>query len=199
MIPFFGVLFKGRKSEGPNNEQRPIAITPNGAARVELSTATSPVFPGATPPADISGESLWLNTNAGYEGLYFYDLTRGKWLETALQKFSFGEDIADNKILSPAGITNAGTDTGYLVPQGITIVGVAAHARTGNPTKPFQVRTNAAAVLTSFSLTAFDFEDMDLNVDLAGGIPTFVDVFATNTGASSTDVTIEIYYRRSGS
>ena len=198
MIPFFNMLLKGRKSEGPLNEHRPIAITPNGAARVELSTATSPVFPGATPPADTSGESLWLNTNAGYEGLYFYDLTRGKWLETTLIKHSWGEDIADNKVLAPAGIGNAGTGAGHLAPQDLTLVGVTSHARAGNLSKTLEVREDETTILSNFSLVGGSFENMTLDVDVTGGASKTLDSFATNAGANVLDVVVDAYFRRRG-
>jgi hypothetical protein len=198
MIPFIGMLFKGRKSEGPNTEHRPIAITPDGAAKVELTTATSPVFPGALPPADVSGQSLWLNTNAGMEGLYFFDLARGKWLETTLITRSWGEDVADNKILSPVGVENAGLGAGYPAPQNLTLVGVAAHTRTGNLAKGIEVRADGATVLLSFALSGGNFENMNLNVDVAGGGTRYLDAFAVAAGASATDLSVDAFFRRRG-
>jgi hypothetical protein len=199
MIPFFNALLKGRKAEGPNNEHRPIAITANGAAKVELSTATSPVLPGAAPPADTTGTLLWSNTNAGQEGVYFYDLVRAKWLDQAyLPGFSFGRDSADNQTLRTPGILTVGAGGGIGLPnQNLTLVGIRAHARSGNGAKSFQVRLNGAPIQT-FALTAFEYDVQTLDVDIAAAAGQYLDVFAEAAGAPARDVSVTLFLRRRG-
>jgi hypothetical protein len=197
MIPFFNALLKGRKAEGPVTEHRPVGVDAQGRLLVSTST-TSPVQVGTTPPTTIDGTILWNNTNPGQEGLYFYDQTRGKWLETALQLHTWGDDSANNEVLRTEPVQTAGVGTGHLVSQDITIVGIQAHARAGEATKGFEVRLNTV-VVASFNLTAFNFDDMTLDVDVAGGATNVLDMFAVSAGGGSQDVTIDVYWRRRGS
>jgi hypothetical protein len=209
MIPFFNALLKGRKAEGPNNEHRPIAITTDGAAKVELSTATSPVFPGAAPPADITGQSLWLNTNTGADGIYFYDLSRSKWLDINEVPLLFGDDAADNQVMRVIGVNTPGNGTGLHIPVAVdvTLTRVYALARDGNQTKSFDIRrrvvNGATAVVDTFTMSGVGpdgsvFVDESLDLDVAGGANVFLDVFAEAAGFSSRDITIQLFYRRRG-
>lgn len=201
------MILKGKRSS--DSAFIPIEVTDEGAAKVELSTAQKPVFPGAAPPADISGESLWLNTNAGAEGLYFYDLTRAKWLESGSRSYLWGDDAADNQVMRSIGVNTPGDGSGYLLPVAtdITLVGLYAHARAGNQAKSFDIRRRepggVISVLTTFSMAATGASESasvneTLNIDVAAGGDAFIDVFAEAAGASSQDVTIQLIYRRRG-
>lgn len=199
MIPFFSALLKGRKAEGPVTEQRPVAVDTGGRLLVN-SLGYQPVEVGVTPPTTVDGTVLWLNTNAGAEGLYFYDQTRSKWLETGLQRYVWGDDNADNAVLRTEPVQTAGVGTGHLVSQDITIVGIQAHARGGNATKGFEVRLNQTLVPgLAFNLVASDFADMTLDVDVAGAASNILDMFAVAAGSGAFDVTIDVFYRRRAS
>jgi hypothetical protein len=133
------------------------------------------------------------------EGIYFFDLARGKWLETTLIKHSWGEDIADNKVLSPVGVGTAGLGAGYPAPQDLTLVGVAAHTRAGDLSKGIEVRADGATVLLSFALDGTgNFSDMTANTDVAGSASRYLDAFAVAAGASATDLSVDAFFRRRG-
>ena len=195
-----------RKSDG---EIAPVATTADNALCVEVSTAQSPVFPGAAPPADVSGESLWLNTNASAEGVFFYDLSRSKWLDINEVPLLFGDDAADNQVMRVIGVNTPGDGAGLHIPVAVdvTLTRVYALARDGNQTKSFDIRrrvvNGATAVVDTFTMSAVGpdgsvFVDESLDVDVAGGANVFLDVFAEAAGGSSQDITIQLFYRRRG-
>jgi hypothetical protein len=199
VIPFLNTLLKGRKAEGPVTEHRPVAVDASGRVLVNMSSS-SPVEVGASAPTTVDGTILWLNTNAGEEGLYFFDQTRSKWLEAGLQSFVFGDDFANNEVMRTAVVNSAGVGTGHLVSQDITVVGIRAHARAGQADKGFEVRLNTSPIAgLAFNLVASNFSDMTLDVDVAGAVANVLDVFAVSAGGSAQDVTIDVLYRRRAS
>ena len=199
MIPFLNTLLKGRKAEGPVTEHRPIAVDASGRMLVNTSIST-PVEVGSTAPTTVDGTILWLNTNAGQEGVYFYDQTRNKWLESGLQNHTWGDDNANNEVLRTEPVQTAGVGTGHLVAQDITIVGIQAHARAGQADKGFEVRLNTVLIPgLAFNLVASNFSDMTLDVDVAGAATNVLDMFAVSAGGGAQDVTIDVFYRRRAS
>lgn len=168
-----------------------------GRIRVNMLDGT-PLVVGTTPPTVTDGTELWLNTNAGLEGLYFRDQTRAKWLEVAMTTLPYGLDNADGSQLRPAGINVPSAGSGYLVPQNVTIIGVTAHSTGGLATKGFNVRLNTVTQF-SFNLVANNYSNFNQNTDIAGGASTALDVFAQSAGVAATDVNVVLYLRRRAS
>ena len=199
MIPFLNTLLKGRKAEGPVTEHRPVAVDAAGRVLVNMSAST-PVEVGTTAPTTTDGTILWLNTNAGLEGLYFFDQTRSKWLEVGARSFVFGDDNANNEVLRTAVVNSPGVGTGHLISEDITVVGIKAHARGGQADKGFELRLNTTPIAgLAFNLVASNFDDQNLDVDIAGGAANVLDVFAVSAGGAAQDVTIDVFYRRRAS
>jgi len=163
----------------------------SGRIRVNMLNSM-PVHVGATPPTEVDGTSLWLNTNAGYEGLYFRDQTRGKWLSTSETRLSFGHDNADNQLLRHNSIQTPQTGTGVRAPRDGTIIGVVALAADGEPAKQLDVRVNGVSVLTT-TLTAFVYANITANIDFAAGDR--IDVFAASPAGGVQDIAYDVFVR----
>jgi hypothetical protein len=194
-LAWFNSLTTFRKSSGSGFEVP--RLDSDGRIRVS-SVSEELVIVSGSSPTNTDGSTLWNNTTSGEEGLYFYDQTRGKWLETAITTLPYGLDSADNAQFRPAGINFASVGSGYLVPQDITIVGVTAHATGGLATKGIDVRLNTVTQF-SFNLAANNFSDFTLNTDIAGGAAQVLDIFAQAAGGAATDITVVLYVRRRAS
>ena len=199
MIPFLNTLLKGRKAEGPVTEHRPVAVDAAGRVLVNMSAST-PVEVGTTAPTTTDGTILWLNTNAGLEGLYFFDQTRSKWLEVGARSYVFGDDGANNEVMRTAVVNSPGVGTGHLISEDITVVGIKAHARAGQSDKGFELRLNTTPIAgLAFNLVASNFDNQNLDVDIAGGAANVLDAFAVSAGGGAQDVTIDGFDRRRAS
>lgn len=95
-----------------------------------------------TPPTD--QDCLWLKTGE-FAGLYYFDAnlgTSGAWISNAPRTLQFGEDTADNQHLATAGISNAGTTTGFWLPGTWRVRSYSIHVRGCNSaTKNYDIRT----------------------------------------------------------
>lgn len=163
----------------------------NGRIRVTMLNS-APVHVGTTPPAEVDGTTLWLNTNAGYEGVYFRDQTRAKWLSTSEARLPFGHDNADNQLLRHNDIQTPQTGTGVRAPRDGTIIAVAALAANGAPTKQLDVRVNGVSVLTT-TLVASAYTNITANIDFAAGDR--IDVFAASPAGGVQDIAYDVYAR----
>lgn len=163
----------------------------DGRIRVSMLNST-PVVVSASPPAEVDGTSLWLNTNAGYEGVYFRDQTRGKWLSVAEVNYAFGHDNADNQTLRFNGQQTPQTGAGIRLPRDATIVAVVAHAADGELNKQLDLRVNAVSVLTT-TLAAGAYSNIAVDVDAAAG--DLLDVFAASPSGGVQDIAYDVFVR----
>jgi len=146
---------------------------------------------GTTAPTTTDGTVLWNHTGTGLEGLYFRDITRGKWLGD-MCRYSFGADSSDNANLRVVGGDSAGNGYGHLLPTDMAIIHISAHARAGQASKSFQVQINGASV-QALALSSYN-HDSEYNIDAAaGGILT---IRSDAAGSASRDVVIDVFCRR---
>jgi len=165
----------------------------DAGGRIRVSLLSDPgVSVGATPPSTVDGSVLWLNTNAGYEGLYFRDQTRNKWLSTSEVGYGYGQDSADNQILRMNSISTPAATCGNYLPRDGTIVAVAVRAVGGVPNKGMQVRVNGASVL-SFALSSSEYVNLTVDQNFSAGQR--LDVFVEAPAGPVNDVAADVFVR----
>ena len=118
----------------------------NGRFRVNTSESFSPSV-GPTPPASPSDGDAWYNNAANQNMLYSYSAALGFWLSPEFP-ITWGEDSLDGNQAGWAGINNAGSGTGLLVPRDALITVLSANIRPGNATKQFFLQVGGATVAT---------------------------------------------------
>jgi len=178
-----------------------------------LSDVSSAIQVGNSAPTITNGSILWLNTNSGYEGLYFRDQTRGKWLEIAARGLHLGEDNANNSNLGFAGVNNAGEFTGYNLNFDYTICEIHASCRDINNqnSKNIEIRKrddddNSFTAVHDFDLvregTGSDqpgyFSAMDIDVDVSAA-KSMLYMFVQGGTPNITDVVVYLVIRKRAS
>jgi len=128
--------------------------------------------------------------------LYAYDATRSKWLSVHRNNVSFGLRRADSRYLMTSD-NFSNRFNGFLINKDACIVSVFARAASGNINKSFQIRRNAnVSSLGTYSLSAGNYLDNSLNINLNAG--EYVQVFADGVNGAANDFTVqlEIAYRK---
>lgn len=191
-MSFFGwlqSLITFRKSTG--NELTVPRLDSQG--RIRISTVESNANDvGPTPPSGVDGYTLWNNTTTGNEGVFFYDLSRSKWLSIAEKDFDFGHDSTDGSDLRPTGIRTTRTNTGYIVRKDATIVGLTIHGSGNNAAKDFNIVINGV-VNSTYTTASFDFISSTLNIDISAG--DILSMSSATGGASTQDITAQVTTR----
>lgn len=165
----------------------------DASGRIQVSlVSSSPLEVSATAPSTTNGTVLWHNTTAGYEGLYFRDQTRSKWLSVSEARFGFGHDNADNQLARLDGIDTPQTGSGYRMPRDGTIIAFAGLAVAGQTGKVLFIRLNGSTVAT-MTLSTYALTDLTLNVDCAAGDR--LDLFVDTPGTGVQDLTAHVYIR----
>jgi hypothetical protein len=165
----------------------------DAGGRIQITTlSASPLAVGPSAPGTVDGSVLWHNTSSGYEGLYFRDQTRGKWLSVAETRYGFGHDNADNQLLRTDGIDTPATGTGHRLPRDGTITGFSALAVGGQVNKTLLIRINGVTVAT-LVLSTYALTDLTLNVDVAAGDR--LDMYVDAPGVNVTDVVADVFMR----
>jgi len=165
----------------------------DASGRIRVTTVTAnPVVVGTTPPSVVDGSELWVNTNAGYEGLYFRDQTRAKWLSTEAARYGFGHDNADNQLLRPDGVNTPQTGTGHRLPRDGTIVSYAALAAGGQTGKNLLIRINGSTVAT-MTMSGLALTNTSLNINFSANDR--LDIFVDAPGTNVQDVVADVFVR----
>ncbi len=165
----------------------------DAGGRIQITTlSASPLEVGTTAPATVDGSVVWHNTSAGYEGLYFRDQTRAKWLSVAETRYGFGHDNADNQLARTDGIDTPQTGTGHRLPRDGTIVGYAALAAAGQAGKNLLIRVNGTTAAT-MTMVGLALTNNALNVDFVSGDR--LDIFIDTPGVGVQDVVADVFVR----
>lgn len=160
--------------------------------RIRISMAPeSLIVVGTSAPVTTDGTVLWNNTTVGKEGLYFRDMTRGKWLGD-MCKYTFGADSSDNANLRLLGVSSVGNGSGYLVPVDMTVVHISAHARAGQSDKGLQLLVSGTSV-QALALSSYN-HDAEYNIDIAGG--SVLSMKSDAAGSATRDIVVDVYCRR---
>lgn len=189
-IPWLQSLLTFRKSTGGFEVPQ---LDSDGRIRIS-AVQVDPVEVGTSAPTDISGVVLWNNTNAGEEGIYFYDQTRNEWLSVEMGSLFWGEDNADGNVFEPVGVRTMSSSGGYRMRRDGKIVGISVYSDGGNAAKDMEIRINdVTPAALSLTTSGNVFSDNTLDIDFSSG--DLINAGALPAGSAATDVTVILDYR----
>lgn len=127
------------------------------------------------------------NTQTINGDVYYFDITRNKWLSSSECQFVWTENIIDGKFMSVGNVISF--DAGYIVPQDFTITKMTVSS-TGHLTKEMQIRINENTV-HAFNLSGGRYSSTSLNIDINTG--EMIKIFVSGNGNPIKDVVVVIY------
>lgn len=172
--------------------------TTNPTAKLEIDASIDAIpaleiVPRTTAPTGTASGQISIMDGS----LYVYDATRAKWLSSETMVFPFGKNgsVIAGDYLQYARVEHQ--NSGAKVLQNATIVGIAAEASGGNPTKGFDIiiktgGTTTTVSTTSFSLTGSTYLNPTANINLSAG--DYISI-QTRGGTDVNNPTVTLYVK----
>lgn len=121
--------------------------------------------------------------------MYAYDATRLKWLSVNRNIINFSHKWADSRYLIYSD-NFATRYLGFLVHKDSCITSIIAKCDQGNLNKTFYIRRNSAlSNIGSFTLSAGQYSDNSININLNQG--DVLQVFASNAGEAAQHLSVQ--------
>jgi hypothetical protein len=170
-------------------EEKYVRIKQDGSGLEFAPAIVGTTSSGTTPPTD---SNLWYNET--YNMFFAYDPVRDKWLSISTHNYLFTFYAnCDGLFLSIGEVKIASAY--YPIPRTATITAIIASAESSdNPSKQFDIY-NDTTVLGSFSLSNWEYQNMNANIDIPADGK--LKVFCSDIGVRSRNpiVTLEIKWR----
>lgn len=160
-----------------------------GRIRVSIDN-TGGVFVSASPPTLLDGSVLWYNTLDA--NVYYYDLTRSKWLSTQVVSVSAGRNGTVGAGQFYRGVDGMALDAstrGLPIHGNHTIVSISAtKTDVGNST--LEVLNNGV-VVGSLAMSGAGVQSSSPNIDITSGLLSFRNALSSASSTDNVQLTIQ--------